>query len=175
MTFIPLLWLLAVTMTAGYQKIFDANPKIGFLAMIRKLDADFPALKDAAAHTNRVLRFNNSLDAIVAGIFLVLVAMVFILSMREWYLLIARKRAADLKETDPTWLPDYAVTEGRPAHLAGYAALAFALCKEVSGEAEIERANQPQCACTLRQEQSSKGKVYVEVTESKYKSIRRCC
>ena len=174
-TFIPLVWLLSVTMTAGYQKIFDPSPKIGFLASVKKLDAEFPALKDTAALTNRVLRFNNYLDAIVVGAFLVLVAMVFILSLREWILLLARKRPAELKETPPAWLPDYAVTEGRPTHFAGYATLAFALCKELSGEAEIDRAKAPECACTIRQEQPDKGKIYVEVTESRYKSIRRCC
>src|SRR4051812_22742444 len=38
MTFVPLLWLMAVTMTAGYQKIFDPSPRIGFLSATAKLD-----------------------------------------------------------------------------------------------------------------------------------------
>ena len=31
-TLAPMAWLVAVTMTASYQKIFDANPRIGFLS-----------------------------------------------------------------------------------------------------------------------------------------------
>src|SRR5208282_2515179 len=31
-TLLPMVWLVIITMTASYQKIFDGNPRIGFLA-----------------------------------------------------------------------------------------------------------------------------------------------
>ena len=43
-TLIPLAWLVAVTFTASWQKIFDANTRIGFLAQARAL-ASSPATK----------------------------------------------------------------------------------------------------------------------------------
>src|SRR6185369_12250212 len=103
-TLVPLAWLLAVTMTAGVQKIFHSDPRIGFLAQARVLNEKTPALEqafaaaktggDAAAidlaakalHTNQVLRFNNLLDAGVAAVFLALVAIIAVLSFREWIL-----------------------------------------------------------------------------------------
>src|SRR5439155_437976 len=92
--------------------------------------------------TNRVLYFNNLLDAGVAAIFLVLVASIVLLSVREWILLLARRKLAVLRESEPVWLPDYAVAEAKPLHMAGLLALAFALAKELSGEAHLERAQQ---------------------------------
>ncbi|HSU54956.1 MAG TPA: carbon starvation CstA family protein, partial [Candidatus Dormibacteraeota bacterium] len=157
-TFVPLLWLLAVTMTAGSAKIFSADPQVGFLAQARVLDDKLPALQEAvstakdagdlagavaaakALHTNRVLRFNNILDATVAGSFLVLVGAIALLSLREWILLLGRRKLAVLKESEPVWLPEYTVSDTNPVPVAGLIALAFALAKELSGEAHIERA-----------------------------------
>ncbi len=131
-TLIPLLWLLTVTITAGLQKVFHPEPRIGFLAAARAAKEKLPALErtladaravgnasavDAAAKAlknTRTLHFNNTVDALVTSLFLVLVAAVFLLSIREWLLLIARKRLADLRESEAVWLPDYAVAEGRP-------------------------------------------------------------
>jgi hypothetical protein len=122
-----------------------------------------------------VLRFNQYLDAVVAGTFLILVSIVFLLSVREWLLLIARKRLADLRETPPTWLPDYAIAEGKPMHALSYFALFIGLAKELSVEAEIERARVPECACAEHQVQKTDAEIYVSATEARYKSIRRCC
>src|SRR5439155_14816203 len=125
-TMIPLIWLLAVTMTAGTQKIFHSDPRIGFLAQAQTLRGKQPALEKALAaaksmgatasievatrelHSNRVLRFNNLLDAFVTAGFLGLVAAIAVLSVREWILLLARRKLALLRESEPVWLPDYA-------------------------------------------------------------------
>src|SRR5208282_802205 len=160
-TLIPLAWLLAVTVTAGVQKIGHPDPRIGFLAQAKVLSQEWPSLEravtaaraagDAAAirqaaqalRKNEVLRFNNQLDAAVAAGFLVMVSAIVLLSAREWMLLLGRLKPAVLCETEPVWLPDYAVAEARrPVHLAGLAALAFALTKELSGEAEMQRARE---------------------------------
>ena len=111
-TLIPLVWLLSVTMTAGFQKIFHPDPRIGFLAQAKTLQEKRPALEQAvvaaratgeaaalesagkALRTNRVLYFNNLLDAAVAGVFLILVSAIALLSLREWILLLTRRKPA---------------------------------------------------------------------------------
>ena len=50
----------------------------------------------------------------MAGIFLVLVTAIILLSLREWILLLSRRKPAVLHETEPVWLPDYAVKEAGP-------------------------------------------------------------
>jgi hypothetical protein len=51
-------------------------------------------------------------------------------------------------------------------------ALAFALVKELSGEADLDRARQTHtCAC----EQKSDVKIYTEVTEQRFTGVKRCC
>src|SRR5439155_8424641 len=97
--------------------------------------------------TNRVLYFNNLLDAGVAAIFLVLVASIVLLSVREWILLLARRKLAVLRESEPVWLPDYALAEAKTLNVVSLLALAFALAKELSGEADLERAQQAASVC----------------------------
>src|SRR4030095_11364605 len=81
--------------------------------------------------------------------FMMLVALIALVSVREWMLLLVRKRLAVLRESEPVWLPEYAIAEGKPLRIFGLFALAFALAKELSGEAELERARQHDqpCAC----------------------------
>src|SRR6185503_5768718 len=43
--FIPLAWLLLVTMTAGVQKIWSPNPKIGFLAQAKAIEGQIQGLQ----------------------------------------------------------------------------------------------------------------------------------
>ncbi len=171
-TLLPLIWLVAVTFTAGAQKIWSSDPRIGFLAQAQTLAENIPRMQNQldsasaageataieaaqmALRDNRTLQFNNQLDAVVAGIFLALVTAIVLISLREWFLLLSRRKPAVLHETEPVWLPDYAVAEDRPLHLAGTAALALALAKEWSGESHLERARQQAqavCQCPSRQ------------------------
>jgi carbon starvation protein len=72
----PLAFLLTVTMTAGIQLIASPDPSLGFLA------------KAAAADANPVEAFNARLDAVVAGVFLLLVATVVASAGRQWRLVL---------------------------------------------------------------------------------------
>ncbi len=193
-TLIPLIWLVAVTFTASVEKIFNPDPRIGFLAQAQTLAGKMPDLQktladantvgDATAidttqkalHANRTLQFNNVLDAIVAGIFLTLVLAIVLLSLREWFLLLSRRKPAVLHETEPVWLPDYAVVEGgrQFSGAAGTAALALALAKEWSGESHLERAQQ-QAQAVCQCHSANAQQVYVEATEQRFNGVRRCC
>jgi hypothetical protein len=118
------------------------------------------------------LRFNNYLDAVVAGTFLFLVTAIFLMSVREWLLLVARKKAADLRETPPTWLPDYALAQAKPLSAVALLALAFALVKELSGEAELHRAHEHACAHAPKPDDAQ---IYVQTTEERFNGVKRCC
>src|SRR5208283_3787840 len=61
-TLAPLAWLVAVTFTASWHKVFDSNPRVGFLAQAQAL-----AAAPATSATGRLI-FNNRLDAAVTGI-----------------------------------------------------------------------------------------------------------
>jgi len=94
----PLAWLLAVTMTAGWMKIFSPAP-IGFLAIARGLEARIAAggpPTELATWKSQVL--NNYIDVAVTGAFMVLVLIVVAASARVWWQLLAGRRPADLHE-----------------------------------------------------------------------------
>jgi carbon starvation protein len=87
----PLAWLIVVTMTAGWQKVFSADPKLGFLAHAASLATS--ANPDAGR-----LIFNDRLNAIVALFFMAVVAMLVFTSAREWWLVLSRRKAAVVHE-----------------------------------------------------------------------------
>ncbi|MES1167018.1 MAG: carbon starvation CstA family protein [Pseudomonadota bacterium] len=98
-TLVPLAWLLAVTMTAGWMKLFSPAP-LGFLAIAQglqaKIDAHAGSPAEIAAWSAQV--FNNRVDAVVTGAFLVLVLVVVLANARVWWQLLAGKRAAQMCE-----------------------------------------------------------------------------
>jgi len=150
-------------------------------------DAQGIAAAQKALRDNRTLRFNNLLDAYVAAVFLVLVVLIVAISVREWMLLLARRKLAQLRESDPVWLPEFAVAEGKPLALFSLLALAFALAKELSGEAALERARQPANTCVCgsiahhkinllgEKDPATKEQLYLETLEKRFKGISRCC
>ncbi len=96
---LPLTWLLTVTMTAGWMKIFSADPRLGFLSAAADLHRQIAGGGTAAqlAEWHR-LAFSNQVDAVVTGAFLVLVALVVLASVRVWIALLAGRRAPALRE-----------------------------------------------------------------------------
>ena len=85
-TLVPLAWLLAVTMTAGYQKILSPDPAIGFLAQADRFAASLAAGAVPAARLGEVRTqvFNLRLDAAVTALFMGLVALIVLEAARSW-------------------------------------------------------------------------------------------
>ena len=92
-TLIPLGWLVSVTFTAAWQKIFDPNPRIGFLSHARQL-ASAPVPPSGVAR----LIFNDRLDAVVTGILIVMVALILIESALLWWKVASGRTARSVSE-----------------------------------------------------------------------------
>ena len=87
----PLAWLITVTMTAGYQKVFSTDPKLGFLAHAASL------AQSADPNAARMI-FNDRVDATIALFFVAVVAMLVFTSAREWWLVLSRRKPAVVHE-----------------------------------------------------------------------------
>ncbi len=86
-TILPLCFLLAVTVSGAYLKIFSASPKLGFLAHAEMLSKELlaPGLSQADIFRLTTLRFNDYLDATVGGLFLMLVFVILALGVKSWF------------------------------------------------------------------------------------------
>jgi carbon starvation protein len=209
-TLVPLVWLLAVTFSAGGLKIFHPDKGLGFWSAARAMDQALPGLEQNLAQArasndqaaiavgakkvrdNRVIHFNNMVDAIATAFFLVLVSIIVLLSLREWLLLLARRRPAKLHETPPTWLPESALAGGRPTGWLGLLAFALLAAREWSGEAAAMRAQEtaqirpcpaPNCPSRVvrvsllgKPAARSRGEIFAEMLEKRHGGgISRCC
>ncbi|HEX9280063.1 MAG TPA: carbon starvation CstA family protein [Gemmatimonadales bacterium] len=90
-TVTPLAWLVAVTMTAGWQLVFSPNATLGLLARAAAVD---PADPSAAQRI-----FNYRLDVVVALLFMAVVVMLLAVSIREWWLVLSKRKPAVVHET----------------------------------------------------------------------------
>jgi carbon starvation protein len=100
-TMIPMAALITITMTAGYQKIFDANPRIGFLSGANELAAQIaggmvPAAK--IAETQRLI-FNLRLDAAVTMVLALMILLMIIEALIQWYVILSGGRETVLHES----------------------------------------------------------------------------
>jgi carbon starvation protein len=101
-TCVPMAWLVSATFTAAWQKIFSPVPAIGFLAQADKLEAALRAGKAAgtfpAQAAAQTLIFNARLDAGVCGVFMVLVAVILVDSVRVWAGILSGSRDRQVHE-----------------------------------------------------------------------------
>ncbi|HET9839286.1 MAG TPA: carbon starvation CstA family protein [Candidatus Angelobacter sp.] len=92
-TLAPLCWLVAVTFSAAWHKIFDPNPLIGLLSHARQLVAG-PPVADLARRV-----FNDRLCAVFCGLLLVLVGVIVIESAAQWIKVISGHEQASTQES----------------------------------------------------------------------------
>ncbi|HJT82632.1 MAG TPA: carbon starvation CstA family protein, partial [Chthoniobacterales bacterium] len=100
-TLAPLIFMVVVTFSAGYLKVFSPDPRLGFLSgaesLIQQAAGSANALQaQALIRQAAVWRF----DAAVAGFFLVLVALIVIGCARHWYQLIRGRKPVVLTESE---------------------------------------------------------------------------
>ena len=98
-TMVPTAWLLVCTLTAGWQKVFHDNVRIGFVAHAKKFQAAIDqGLVLAPAKTmfemERIV-FNDYVDAALAGFFMLVVLSVLVFGVRT----VLKARAAAVPST----------------------------------------------------------------------------
>ena len=194
-TLLPLLWLLTVTMTAGIQKTWHSDPRIGFLAAARTIESKLPALVTAHAEARvssdaariaaaskairdaRTVRFNNRVDAAVTMVFLALVAAIAALSAVEWVRLLKGARPPTLSETAPVWLAPDALATRNAIGVTGAAVFGLTLLRELSGQAAIDReqVSAETCSCADAQTPRGRQNVYLTAANRRFAGINRCC
>ncbi|MDE2440298.1 MAG: carbon starvation protein A [Betaproteobacteria bacterium] len=112
-TVVPTIWLLACTLTAGWQKVFHDNPKIGFLAAANKYQtalADGKLLAPAkSVEQMQQIVLNNYIDAGMAMLFLFLVVSVLCFAVPACIRALGRQRRSDT-ETPFEPMPEGAST-----------------------------------------------------------------
>ncbi|MEQ4714771.1 carbon starvation CstA family protein [Nonomuraea sp. B19D2] len=87
-TGVPLAWDAAVTLTASYQKVFSADPTLGFFAQRDRYQAALDQGKLLApAKTQDAMEqivVNSTVDGILAALFAVLIVIVILDALRVW-------------------------------------------------------------------------------------------
>jgi carbon starvation protein len=112
-TVLPLAWLALVTLTAGWQKIFSADPKLGFLAHARLLretlaSGALPASTQSIGDASRLI-LNDRIDAAVAAFFLLSVIVILVASAHEWFVVLTGRKVARSTEVEFTNIPPAAL------------------------------------------------------------------
>ena len=98
-TAVPLAFLMTATFSAGYIKIFDKDPKMGFIAAAKSFGDKLAAggtpqqMKEWSAQ-----QFNFTVDTVVTAFFLAAVAIIFVGCLIEWIKLLSGSKKVVLKE-----------------------------------------------------------------------------
>ena len=118
---VPTAWLLICTLTAGWQKAFSPDNKVGFLAIANKFQAMIDSGKIPAQYTESQLSqlvFNNRLDAGLTIFFMVVVVVLALYSLKT-ALAALKVDTPTAKETPYEPMPenlDKIVTQAKGAH-----------------------------------------------------------
>jgi len=100
-TLLPMAWLVTITMTASWQKIFDRSPRMGFLSAANGMaaqiaDGKIPTAK--IAETQRLI-FNQRLDAAVTAVFAVMILVLLAEAVVQWTAILSKRRETVLRES----------------------------------------------------------------------------
>ena len=90
-TLLPLVWLATATLTAAYQKVFSPLPALGFLSHARSLEGS--TIPGAAQ-----MILNDQVNAALALFFMAVVLVVIVASVREWWMVISKRKAPEIHE-----------------------------------------------------------------------------
>ena len=112
----PAAWLLACTLTAGWQKIFSSDPKIGFLSHAAKYTEGIAnGVLVAPAKTPEAMSrivFNDRLDAALCALFIFVVLSVLVYSIKACF----AARAANRPTTQETPFEPMGAAAATAAH-----------------------------------------------------------
>ncbi|MND85148.1 Carbon starvation protein A [compost metagenome] len=108
-TLVPAVWLLICTTTAGFIKLFDPNPAVGFLALANKYSVALDAgqvlapAKDIGQMQHVI--FNAYTNAALTGLFLFVVFSILFFALKVGIAALGKKERTD-KESPFQALPD---------------------------------------------------------------------
>jgi carbon starvation protein len=180
-TLLPMVWLVTITFTASYQKIYHESPKIGFqaqaAALTKKVEAGASTMtaKQIADDKQRIL--NAHINTAVTSIFVILVALIIVTSVYRWIQLCNGNQKMDLREEPPVWLPESAVAADRTNTFGGIFGVFFfglSLARQLSGQTDLERAEARVCHVDGCQLSESKGEKWAKLQDDRFKNPR-CC
>ncbi len=106
-TALPLAWDAAVTLTASWQKIFSADPAIGFFAQraaaaqslqAGELNDTMIALKAQSLDDARQILINTTVDGVLSILFAAMIIIVIADAARVWYGLIWGSKQPEMSE-----------------------------------------------------------------------------